>query len=83
MAVVVALNVAVLTPEVTVTDAGTVRIELLLAKVTEAPPLGADCVRVIVHVVDALGPRLAGLQSTEETRTDATRFTAALAELPS
>jgi hypothetical protein len=41
MAVVVALKVVPVAPEATLTDAGTVRTELLFVNVTEAPPLGA------------------------------------------
>ena len=82
MVVVVALKVAPVAPEATVTDAGTVRMALLLVKVTEAPPLGAACVRATVHVADELDPRLAGVQSTDETSTEAARFTVVLAELP-
>jgi hypothetical protein len=41
MVPVVALKVAPVVPEATVTDAGTVRAELLLVNVMEAPPLGA------------------------------------------
>jgi len=35
-----------------------------------------------VHAVEAFGPRLAGLQASEETDTGATRLIAAVAELP-
>jgi hypothetical protein len=80
--VVVALKVAPVAPEATVTDAGTVRIELLLVKATEAPPLGADCVRATVQVVDAFDPRLAGVQRTDETSTEEARFTVVLTEAP-
>jgi hypothetical protein len=81
MVAVVALKVAPVAPEATVTDAGTVRTELLLVNVMEAPPLGAACVRATVQVVDESDPRLAGVQSTDETRTEAARFTVVLAEL--
>ena len=80
--VVVALNVAVVALAATVTDAGTVRVELVFVSVTLAPPLGAALVSVIVQVLEEFGPRLAGLQASEETRTEATRVTVALAELP-
>jgi len=80
MVVVVPLKVAPVAREATVTDAGTVRMALLLVKAMEAPPLGADCVRATVHVVDALDPRLAGVQSTDETSTEAARFTVVLTE---
>jgi len=79
---VVPLNVAVVALDATVTEEGTVRTELLLVKVTEAPPLGAGWVSATVHVVDALDPRLAGVHNTDETRTEAARFTVVLAELP-
>jgi hypothetical protein len=65
-----------------VTDAGTVRVEFVLDRATVAPPVGAGLVRVMVHVLDELGPRLVGVQVSEETATGATRLTLALAELP-
>jgi hypothetical protein len=37
---------------------------------------------VTVQVLEELGPRLAGLQATPETRTGATRLMAAVFELP-
>jgi len=40
--VVVALNVPVVTPAATVTDAGTVKTALVFVSVTLAPPAGAD-----------------------------------------
>jgi hypothetical protein len=81
IAAVVALKVAVVAAAATVTDAGTVRTELVLVKVTLAPPVGAGWVRVTVQVLDEFGPRLVGLQASEETSTGATRLTLALAEL--
>ena len=81
MAAVVALKVAVVAPAATVTDAGTVRLELLLDRVTLAPPVGAALVKVTVQVLEELDPRLVGLQVSEETRTGATRLIVALAEL--
>jgi len=49
-----AVNVAVVAPEATVTDAGTVRAEvLLLERVTTEPPEGAAFERVTVQVVVA------------------------------
>ena len=82
MVVVVALKVAVVPAAATVTDAGTVRVELVLVRVTEAPPVGAARVRVTVQVLEEFGPRLVGLQASEETSTDATRLMLVLAELP-
>jgi len=53
-----------------------------LVRVTAAPPVGAGCVRVTMQVLELLGPRLVGLQTREETRTDATMLMVALAEVP-
>ena len=78
---VVALNVVEVAAAATVTDAGTASVELVLVRVTVAPPLGAGWVRVTVQVLEELGPRLAGLHASEETSTDATRLTVVLAEL--
>jgi hypothetical protein len=80
--VVVALKVPDVAAAATATDAGTVRVALVLMRVTVAPPAGAACVRVTVQVLEALGPRLVGLQTSEETSTGATRLMLALAELP-
>jgi hypothetical protein len=78
---VAALKVAEVAAAATVTDAGTVSVALVLVRVTAAPPVGAACVRVTVQVLEAFGPRLAGLQTSEETSTDAVRVMVALAEL--
>ena len=80
MAAVVALKVAEVAAAATVTEAGAVSVALVLVSVTAAPPVGAAWVRVTVHVLEALGPRLVGLQVSEETST-ATKLTVALAEL--
>jgi hypothetical protein len=80
--VVVALNVAEVAAAATVTDVGTVRVALVFVRVTLAPPVGAAFVSEIVQVLEAFGPRLVGLQASEDTRTGATRLTVALAELP-
>ncbi len=77
----VALNVAVVAPAATDTDAGTVSEVLLLASITPDPPAGADWVRVTVHVLTAPCPRLAGIQATPETDAGASRVTAAVLEL--
>ena len=69
MVVVVALKVADVAAAGTVTEAGTVREELVFVSVTPAPPVGAGWVKVTVHVLEAFGPRLVGLQASEETRT--------------
>jgi hypothetical protein len=62
----VALNVAVVAPEATVTNAGTVSEALLLASVTLAPPAGAVWFSVTVQVPTALGFRLPGLQVRDD-----------------
>ena len=54
---------------------------LLLDIATLAPPVVAGCVKVSVQVVEAFGPRLAGLHANEETSTGATSATVELAEL--
>ena len=82
MVVVVALNVPVVTPAATVTDAGTVSAVLVSLKVTAAPPAGAACVNVTVQVLDAFCPRLVGLHASDDTVTGATRLIVAFAELP-
>ena len=80
MAAVVALKVAEVAAAATVTDAGAVRVALVLVRVTAAPPVGAAWVRVTVQVLEELAPRLVGLQASEETST-ATMLMVALAEL--
>ena len=80
IAAVVALKVADMAAAATVTEAGAVSVALVLVKVTAAPPVGAGWVRVTVQVLAELGPRLVGLQVSEETST-ATKLTVALAEL--
>jgi hypothetical protein len=77
----VALNVAVVAPDATVTDAGTVSEVLLLASVTLEPPAGALWVSVTVQVLTALCPRLVGLQARVETSTGASRLIVAVWEL--
>jgi hypothetical protein len=79
---VVALKVAEVAPAATATDAGTVSVELVLVRVTVAPPVGAAWVRVTVQVLAELDARLVGLQASEETSTDVAKLIVALAELP-
>lgn len=71
LAAAVALKVAVVAPAVTVTDAGTVSEALLLASATADPPAGAVWLSVTMHVLDALCPRVVGLQATLDTSTGA------------
>ena len=78
---VVALKVAVVAAVATVTDAGTVSVELELVRATLAPPVGAAWVRVTVQGLEELGPRLVGLQASEETCAEANRLMVVLVEL--
>ena len=81
MATVVALKLTQVAAAATVTDAGTVSVEFVLVRVTIAPPVGAGWVRVAVQVLEAFGPRVLGLQISEETSTGAARLIAVFAEL--
>ena len=76
-----ALNVAVVEPEATVTEAGTVRAEALLVRETVAPPLGAACDMVTVQEPDEFCGSVAGLQPTEDTVAEATRTMLAVFEV--
>ena len=78
---VVTLKVAEVAAAATVTDDGTVRVELLFDRLTLAPPVGAGWVRVTVQVLDEFEPRLVGLHDTADTKTAAAKFTVVLAEL--
>ena len=80
-ATVVALKVAEVAAAATVTDVWTVSVELVLVRAMLAPPVGAAWVKVTVQALEALGPRLVGLQTSEETSTGAVRLMVALAEL--
>jgi len=65
----------------TVTDAGTVNVELVFDKLTLAPPVGAAWVRVTVQVLERFGPRLLGLHDNAETKAANVRLTVVFAEL--
>lgn len=69
-------------PEGTLVVAGTVSAVLLLDKAIAAPFDGAGCVSERVQMLLAKDPRLEGLQMTDETSTEAARFTVIFAELP-
>jgi hypothetical protein len=64
-----------------VTEAGTVNVALEFVRVTLAPPVGAGWVRVTVQALEELAPMPVGLHVSDETSTDAARFTVVLAEL--
>jgi hypothetical protein len=82
-AAVVALKVAEVAAAATVTDAGTVRVALVLVRVTVAPPpVGAGWVRVTVQVLEELGPRLVGVQASEETSAGETKLMVAVTGSP-
>ena len=81
MAAVDMVKVAEVAAAGTVTEGATVSTALEFARVTLAPPTGAGCVKVTVQVLEELAPTLAGVQVSEETSTDAARFTVVLAEL--
>ena len=81
IAPVVALKVAVVDPAATATEAGTVNTALVLVSVTVLPPVGAAWFRVTVQVLEALGPRLVGLQARAVTIVGATRLMVTLCEL--
>ena len=62
----VALNAAVVVPEATVTDAGTVSEALLLASVTLDPPAGAAVFKVTTQLAIASAFRFPGLHARDE-----------------
>lgn len=78
----VALNVPDVAAAAIVTDFGTVNAELEFDRVALIPPAGAGCDRLTVQVLDAFGPRLVGLQVSEEISTGAPRLMVVFAELP-
>jgi hypothetical protein len=68
---VVAVNVAVELPALTVTVAGTTALVLLLDNATTTPPVGAVPVKVTVPVEEVPPVTLAGLSDTPESATAA------------
>ena len=82
MAAEVTLKFAAVAPAATLTEVGVVSTVLLSERATLAPPVGAALAKATVQVLEALGPRLLGVQVREDTSTGATRLTLALAEVP-
>jgi hypothetical protein len=80
-AAVVALKLTDIAPATTVIDAGTVSVAFVFVKATVAPPAGAAFVSVTVHALEAFGPRLFGVQVSDDTSTGATSPIVWLAEL--
>ena len=63
----VAVKLATVEPAATVTDAGSVRLELLLARLTDAPPAGAAESSVTTQLEEAGPCRDAGAQEIAKT----------------
>ena len=74
---VLALNVAIVAAAAMLTDAGTLKAELLLVRPIVTPPAGAGAVKVTAQVLEEFGPTVLGLHASEDSSTDATRFTVA------
>ena len=81
-ATVVAVKLTELAAAAIVTEAGTARIELVLARVMAAPPAAAAWDSVTVQLEEEFAARVVGLQDTEDTETGATKVTLKLAALP-
>jgi hypothetical protein len=80
-AAVVTLNVPEVADAAIASEEGTVNAGLVFDRAMLAPPAGPACDRVTVQVLDEFGPRLVGLQVSEDTSTGAPRATVILAEL--
>jgi hypothetical protein len=79
---VVTAKVAEVAVAATVTDAGTVRVELVFDKATLAPPLGAGWVKLTVQVLEEFDEMLVGLQDSEDIWVEGVRLMLVLAVLP-
>lgn len=76
------MKVADVAPAATVSDFGMYKIALLSDNATVAPPVGAAWPSVTLHVLRESGPKLVGLQDTEDIGDAALkRLTLVLAEL--
>ena len=76
---VVAANVVLVAPPLTVAEAGAARVALVFERVTTVPPAGAAFDSVIVHAVEAFWPMLAGPQDSDDTPKGPIRLTLAAA----
>ena len=79
---VLALKETTVDPAGIETADGVFNVELVLASVMTMPPAGAGRLTLTVQVLPAFGPRLAGLQESEETSTEPARPTVVFAEAP-
>ena len=75
------VNVAVVAPAGTVTEAGVVRRALLSERVTVVLAVAAF-VRVTVQLAELVDPRVVGVQANEESVTAAARLTVAVCDAP-
>jgi hypothetical protein len=82
MDAVVALKAAEVAAATTITDAGTVSAVVEFERETVAPPLGAGCVRVTLHLPEEFDPKVFGLHVSADTRAVATRLMLVVAEVP-
>jgi hypothetical protein len=78
----VAVNATEANPARTVAEEGTVRLVLLLLRVTTVPPAGATALSVTVHVVLWPAPNAIGAQLTDDSCAGAARFRVNVCELP-
>jgi hypothetical protein len=81
MAAVVTVKLADVAAPATMTEDGTVNVALEFERVRLAPPAGAACVNVTVHVLEEFAPRLLGLQDNADTKIGAAKLTVVFAEL--
>jgi len=78
---VTAVKVAEIDPAAILTDVGTVSAARLLDNVTEQPPAGAAWLMATVQVLEASGPRLAGLHVTVLTVISGVRLNVTICEV--
>ena len=81
MAAVVALKVAEVAAAATVTDAGTVSVELVLVRATVAPPVGAALGQGDGAGAGGVGSEAGGIAGQRGNQHRAARLMVALAEL--